>query len=149
MAVMDYRTRDGLAEYGFSIEFQSNMGWRVYIIFEPIRQGHNDSLTLSYQCIECDGRRYVDWPSKLDSLGEAKTVAALWAEFAERYHRTQEQRKDTPAGSDHLDAAVGSGEKGAGYPDHSSAIPHLTTSAHSLSAQQEGGWSSRVENEVA
>ncbi len=88
MAVMDYQTRDGLAEYGFSIEFQSDAGWQVYIIFEPFRQGRNDSLGLPYQSIDRDGRRYVDWSSKLDSLGEAKMVAELWAELAERYWRT-------------------------------------------------------------
>jgi hypothetical protein len=92
MAVMDYMTRDGLAEYGFSIEFQSDVSWRVYIIFESFRQNRNDSRGLPYQSIDRDGRRYVDWPSKLDGLGEAKTVAALWAELAERYQRTEEQR---------------------------------------------------------
>ncbi len=34
MVVRDYRTQDGLADYGFSIEFQSDVGWRVYIIFD-------------------------------------------------------------------------------------------------------------------
>jgi len=93
MVVMDYRTRDGLADYGFSIEFHSDAGWRVYIIFAPSPQGHHDGLDLPYQSIDCDGRRYVDWSSKLDSLGEAKTVAALWAELAQRQQRTQEQRE--------------------------------------------------------
>lgn len=88
MTVMDYRTRDGLAEYGFSIEFRPDVGWRVYIIFGPLRHGHNETLRLPYQSIDHDGRCYVDWSSKLDSLGEAKTVAALWAEIAERYQYT-------------------------------------------------------------
>lgn len=34
MAVRNYRTQGGLADYGFSIEFQSDVGWRVYIIFD-------------------------------------------------------------------------------------------------------------------
>jgi hypothetical protein len=146
MAVMDYRTRDGLAEYGFSIEFRSTVGWRVYIIFEPFRQGCSDSLKLPYQSIDRDGRRYVDWSSKLDGLGEAKTVAALWAELAERYQRTQEQ---SPADSDRREAAIGAGEAITGYQDHGSAIPQLGTPAHSLSDPQEGELSGRVENEVA
>jgi len=79
MAVMDYRTQDGLADYGFSIEFQSDVGWRVYIIFEPFHQSHDDSLKSPYQSIDGDERRYVDWSPKLDNLGEAKTVASLWA----------------------------------------------------------------------
>jgi len=32
MVVMDYRTQDRLTDYGFSIEFQSDIGWRAYII---------------------------------------------------------------------------------------------------------------------
>lgn len=108
MAVMDYRTQDGLADYGFSIEFQSNVGWRVYIIFEPFGQGHNESGKLPYQLIDDDGRRYVDWSPKLDSLGEAKTVARLWAEVAQRCH-TQGQRKATEAGPARRSDAVGAG----------------------------------------
>jgi hypothetical protein len=49
MAVIDYRTRDGLADYGFSIEFQPGKGWRVYIIFQPFNHGHDDNLDLPYQ----------------------------------------------------------------------------------------------------
>jgi len=85
MAVMDYRTQDGLANYGFSIEYDTKSGWRVYIVFQPFyRSDHND-LRLPHQAIDCNGRRYVDWPSKLDSLGDAKTVAALWAEHIQSY----------------------------------------------------------------
>lgn len=81
MAVMEYRTRDGVADYGFSIEFQPDIGWRIYIIFQPSYQGHDDTLQLPYQSIDSNGRRYVDWSSKIDNLGDARTVAALWAEL--------------------------------------------------------------------
>ncbi|HKR50318.1 MAG TPA: hypothetical protein VJT72_12195 [Pseudonocardiaceae bacterium] len=91
MAVMDYRTQDGLADYGFSIEFRPDLGWRVYIVFEPFQQGHSDSLKPLYQSIDGDGRRYVDWSSKLDNLGDAKKVAELWAEMAQGYRRAQEK----------------------------------------------------------
>jgi hypothetical protein len=90
MTVMSYRTQDGLADYGFSIEFESSKGWQIYIVFEPFHAGNNNSHKLPYQSVE-DGRRRVDWSSKLDSLGEAKTVAALWAELAQRYQCTEEQ----------------------------------------------------------
>jgi hypothetical protein len=96
MTIMEYRTEDGLAHYGFSIEFQSVVGWRVYIIFVPFHQDQEDSTDLPYQSIDGDGRRYADWSSKLDSLGDARSVAALWAELAQRYQRTQEQRTATP-----------------------------------------------------
>jgi hypothetical protein len=93
MTVMDYRTRDGLADYGFSIDYEPDRrGWRVYIIFQSFHQGHDGSLPLPYQSIDDEGRRYVDWPEKLNSLGEARIVAALWAEVDQRYQRTQEQR---------------------------------------------------------
>ncbi len=86
MVAMDYRTQDGLAEYGFSIEFQLEAGWRVYIIFRPFCYDHGDSTQSPHQSIDCNGRRSVQWPSKIDSLGEARTVAALWAEFTHRYY---------------------------------------------------------------
>jgi hypothetical protein len=92
MAVMDYRTRDELADYGFSIEYQPGKGWRIYLIFSPVPFGRDDSQRLPYQSIDEHGRRYVDWPGKLDSLGDAKTVAALWAELVQAHRRTQEQK---------------------------------------------------------
>ncbi|HEY6422870.1 MAG TPA: hypothetical protein VIY28_06400 [Pseudonocardiaceae bacterium] len=94
MAVMDYRTQDRLADYGFSIEFQPDVGWRVYIIFESSHQDHDDNPPLPYQAIDGNGRRYVNWSAKLDSLAEAKTVAALWAELIHRYRHGQEKRRD-------------------------------------------------------
>ncbi|MGH3782037.1 MAG: hypothetical protein ACRDRO_15810 [Pseudonocardiaceae bacterium] len=93
MAVMDYRTQDGLADYGFSIEFQPGRGWRVYIIFDPFRKGQDDCLQLPYQSFQNDQRRYVDWPSQLENLGEAKTVAGLWAELTQRHQRAQEKQE--------------------------------------------------------
>jgi len=92
MAIMDYRTRDGLADHGFSIEFQSDNGWRVYIIFQPVNHRQDDTLHVPYQCVDNNGRRYVDWPARLESLGDAKTVAELWAELVQPYRRTQEQK---------------------------------------------------------
>jgi hypothetical protein len=92
MAVMDYRTQDGLVAYGFSIEFEPDTGWRVYIIFRFSPQGHNDSMQSPYESIDHNGRHYVDWSAKLESLGDARTVAALWAELIQRYQRGNEQR---------------------------------------------------------
>jgi hypothetical protein len=91
MTVMDYRTRDGLADYGFSIDYDPDRGWRVHIIFQPFHQGHDGDLRLPYQSIDDKGHRYVDWPEKLDTLGDARVVAALWAEIAQHYQHTREQ----------------------------------------------------------
>jgi hypothetical protein len=92
MVVMGYQACDGLADYGFSLEFQADVGWRVYIIFQPHCQGDATNLQLPYQSIDRNGRCYVNWSSNLDSLGDAKTVAALWVEVAQRYQYTQEQK---------------------------------------------------------
>jgi hypothetical protein len=91
MTVMNYRTRDGLADYGFSIDYEPSIGWRVYIVFQPYHQGDDDGLPIPYQSIDDRGRRYVDWPTKIDSLGDAKTIASLWAEVAQRYQLAREQ----------------------------------------------------------
>jgi hypothetical protein len=91
MAVMHYQTRDGLAHYGFSIEYQPDIGWRAYIIFDPSCAGIDDIPQLPYQSIDVDKRRYVDWLSPLNSLGDAKIVAELWAELTYRYQRAHEK----------------------------------------------------------
>jgi hypothetical protein len=84
MAVMAYRTRNGLDDYGFSIEFEPRHGWRVYIVFVPFHDS-NGKLRLPHLAVDSQQRRYVDWPSELKNLGDAQTVAALWAELIERY----------------------------------------------------------------
>ena len=168
MIVMGYRTQDGLTDYGFSIEFQSNVGWRVYIIFDPFHQGHDHNVDLPYQSIDHDGRRYVDWSSRINNLGDAKTVAEVWAELTHRHQRTQEQRalyveliqrcqltqrqkRTTLANLDRFDDPVGAGGTGPGYQDRGPTIPHPRAPAKSLTdLQQRGqkGWSGHVD-EVA
>lgn len=88
MVVMAYRTQDRLADYGFSIEFQSGTGWRAYIVFLPYHQNHNKDSQLPYLSTDRTGRRYVDWSAEIDTLGEARTVAELWAEIAQSYQYT-------------------------------------------------------------
>lgn len=165
MTIMDYRTQDGLANYGFSIEFQPGIGWRVYFIFELPQQDHDDSLKLPY--LSTDGNRhYVDCSPKLDSLGEGKTVAALWAELAhryqrtheqralyveliERYHRTQAQKRATPADPDHLSDAAVADAASAGHQDCDPVIPHPSAAAKSSLDLHESEWAGRVTDEVA
>lgn len=92
MTVMDYRTRDGLADIGFSIEFQPDIGWRVYIVFDSFYRGRDRDRDLPYQSLDRAGRRYVNWSPKIDTLGEAKVVAGVWAELAQRDYRAQQER---------------------------------------------------------
>ena len=42
----DYQIQDGLADYGFAIEFQPDTGWRVYIICQPFYHSHDATLQL-------------------------------------------------------------------------------------------------------
>lgn len=91
MAVMGYRTKDGLADYCFSIEFQVDGGWRVYVVFQPFRSDTGSGLRLPHQSIDPDGRRYVNWPSRLDSLGDAKEIAEFWAEHI---HQCAQKEKE-------------------------------------------------------
>ncbi len=155
MAVMVYRTQDGLTNYGFSIDFQSDIGWRVYIIFRPVRQGLDDSQSLPYQAIDHEGRRYVDWSEKLDNLGDARTVATFWAELVqdyhraqvkkalddelvERYRRAQVRKKVIPATPDRLGAdAADAGAASPGRQDRGPVVPHPRASAESLGDLQE------------
>jgi len=92
MTVVDYHTRDGLAEFGFSIEFRSNIGWRVYIIFDPFSWGNPQGMDLPYQSVDHAGRRYVNWSSRVDTLGEARTVAEIWAELVQHAQRERSMR---------------------------------------------------------
>ena len=154
MAVMVYRTQDGLTNYGFSIDFQPDIGWRVYIVFQPFRQNDDDSPLLPYAATDRAGRRYVNWSEKLDNLGDARTVAAFWAELVQDYQRTQEQRaldveliecyrraqerrRTTPAGPGHRDEDAGAGAAGPGHQDGGPVIPHPRAAAESLSDLQE------------
>jgi hypothetical protein len=99
MAILAYRTQDGLADYGFSIEFLPDIGWRIYIIFTPYHQSDNEShhherLKTPYQSIDDDGRHYVDWSGKIENLAEAKIVAELWAELTRCYQHLGAQATD-------------------------------------------------------
>lgn len=98
MAVMAYTTQDRLAHYGFSIEFRPDAGWRVYIAFLPCQGSHDENSFLPYLSIDRDKRRYVNWSARIDSLGEARTVAELWAEITQSHLRADAPPKnnDTP-----------------------------------------------------
>lgn len=99
MVVMAYRTQDRLADYGFSIEFRSDVGWRVYIVFLPYQQNLDEHPLLPYLSIDRDERRYVDLSGKIDSLGEARTVAELWAEITQSHLRAGAAPKKDDTGT--------------------------------------------------
>ena len=94
MVAVAYRTQDRLADYGFSIEYYPDVGWRVHIAFLPCHHDHNESLRGPYLSIDGDGRYYVDWPAKIDSLGEARTVAELWAEIMQNCQHAENRTEN-------------------------------------------------------
>lgn len=165
MVVMDYRTRDGRADYGFSIEPQPGGRWRVFIIFQPFRYADAAALQMPYQSTDDSGRRYIGWPSRLDNLAEAKTVAGLWAELVEPYRRAQEQkalyvdmierclhaqeqRRTTLPSQKRLDDTVGPGRPD---PEQRAGDPAVRASAaqESLANPKKSQRSGHVTDEVA
>jgi hypothetical protein len=79
-----YRTKDGRADYQFSIERQSDGTYRVFIISQP---SYGDRSTGAYEThrLTAGGRRYVCWNQPLGSQEDAMSVAALWADATQRY----------------------------------------------------------------
>ena len=150
--------RDGLADFGLSIEFEPDTGWRVYIIFDPFRRSCDQNLDLPYQSIDNAGRRYVDWSSRIQTLDEAKTVARIWAELAYRDQRTrqeralyveliehqlkaQRQRGITSADPARPDRAPDVCATDSGDQQHAPPIPPARAPAQGLSTAQQRGWS--------
>jgi len=82
-----YRTKDGLADYGFSFERQPNGEWRAYIVSMPSYGRRNTSLHVTHR-LRDNGRYYVCWSEPLRSLEDAKKVAALWADLTQEYIKT-------------------------------------------------------------
>jgi len=82
-----YRTRDGRADYEFSIERQSDGTYTSFIVSQPDygsrSTGAHDTHRLSTR-----DRHYVCWDRPLRSEEEAKSVAALWADATQEYIRT-------------------------------------------------------------
>jgi hypothetical protein len=82
-----YRTSDGTADYCFSFEEQLNRTWRAYIEEQPSYQSRETDSSSTHRLT--DGRRkYICWTKPLNSLEEAKQVAALWADKTQNYIRT-------------------------------------------------------------
>ena len=79
-----YRTQDGRADYGFSVERQSNGTYRPYITSQPGYAGRADDPHSTHRNSDGD-RKYVCWTHALPSEGEAQQVAAKWADATQQY----------------------------------------------------------------
>ncbi len=83
----NYRTKDGRKDYKFSFEEQSNKEWRAYIEKQPSYDGRPSDVHSSHRYRK-DNRYYVCWTKPFESLDEAKTIAAKWAEATQKYIKT-------------------------------------------------------------
>lgn len=79
-----YRTKDGLADYRFSIERQPDDTYRCFILSQP---SYGSRATGAHEThrLTAGFRRYVCWSQPLRSEEEAKNVAALWADATQEY----------------------------------------------------------------
>ena len=82
-----YRTRDGNADYGFSIERLAGGSHRVYITVQPTYASRSTHPRRTHRLVE-GGRAYVCWSGPIRTAAEARMVAAAWADATQRYIRT-------------------------------------------------------------
>jgi hypothetical protein len=82
-----YRTSDGAADYQFLFEEQADGTWRAYITEQPSYRSRPSDAHSTHRLSDGD-RKYVCWTDPLESLEEAKQVAALWANATQNYIRT-------------------------------------------------------------
>ncbi len=105
-----YRTKDGMADYKFSLEYQSGGGYQAFILDMPSYNGRDQDIYTTHRSIDEHGRYYVCWSKPLYTEEELKKVVALWSDLTQTYIRTgrtidqQTQRADViPAGVFHSD----------------------------------------------
>ena len=82
-----YRTSDGRADYLFNFEQQYDDTWRVYIEDQP-SYGNRETDGHSTHRYSDGDRYYICWTQELESLEDARNVAALWADETQKYIRT-------------------------------------------------------------
>jgi hypothetical protein len=80
---INYRTADGLADYGFSFEQASGV-WRAYITSQPSYSGRDTSGLATHRLVEGE-RYYVCWTPEPRTLDDLKKVVRLWADRTQRY----------------------------------------------------------------
>jgi hypothetical protein len=82
-----YRTNDGRADYGFSLERQTDGSLRPYITSMPSYGSRDTGLHTTHRLSE-GNRYYVCWSRSLHSEQEVKDVVSLWADLTQTYIRT-------------------------------------------------------------
>jgi hypothetical protein len=82
--VIYYRTKDGLADYGFLIERQADGFYRAYIVSQPSYGSRDANLHATHRLPD-GSRYYVCWTGRLKTEQQARQVAALWADATQKY----------------------------------------------------------------
>jgi hypothetical protein len=82
-----YRTSDGSFDYQFSFEEQNDGTWRPYILNQPSYNGRETDQHSTHRLAD-GSRNYVCWDRLLETLEEAKKVAAIWADKTQEYIRS-------------------------------------------------------------
>lgn len=89
MTKVIYRTKDGRADYGFSLERQADGEVRAYITSQPSYAGREQDGHSTHRYTDSrDQRHYICFTGSLRSEADAKKVAAAWADRTQEYIRT-------------------------------------------------------------
>ncbi|MDZ5455320.1 hypothetical protein [Azohydromonas lata] len=89
MTKVIYRTKDGRADYAFSLERQADGEVRAYITSQPNYAGRDNSGHATHRYTDLrDDRRYICWDGSLRTEDDAKKVAAAWADRTQEYIRS-------------------------------------------------------------
>lgn len=81
-----YRTKDGLSDYRFSFEQESDGTWRVFILSYIDYRGRASDCHSTHR-LNDGSRQYICWTAPIYSEADARAVAALWADKTQRYIR--------------------------------------------------------------
>ncbi len=82
-----YRTKDGQADYGFSLEEQNDGSLRAYVDSMPSYGSRSTSLHTTHRLPD-GGRHYVCWNLKLHDEEDLKKVVAVWSDATQTYIKT-------------------------------------------------------------
>jgi hypothetical protein len=82
---INYRTRDGQADYKFSFEQQANGDWRAYILSQPSYRSRATDSHSTHRLTDYHGRKYVCWSTPISSADGLKNVVAKWSDATQDY----------------------------------------------------------------
>lgn len=82
-----YRTKDGQADYGFSLEEQNDGSLRAYVDSMPNYGSRSTSLHTTHRLTD-GGRHYICWNRNLYDEEDLKKVVAVWSDATQTYIKT-------------------------------------------------------------